>query len=249
MRSSCKLENKAGKFEANIYESLSLLIDNNLGPRFYSSAVFSFTMFYSDADSERASSIEDYQITCADFITDISKDYVDWVERYNLDTKETKSRKMAIEKVRITTNSWIRSYGTSIKKIDIIMNDGINKMAESTAGYPFKIEVLVNGMIGYTHHPVGEIKVNVRAIPHPDRIARIGNYQKDQVFLINSVAPIHFKVSPETRIGGDILNDFVLLNVKSCSTGDVISITIVIEEGDASHMIERRGFTTLILLS
>ena len=228
---------------------LSLLIDNNIGSRFYSSAVFSFIMFYSNADSERASSIEDYQITCADFITDISKDYRDWVERYNLNTEEAKSRKMAIENVRITTNSWIRSYGTSIKKIDIIMNDGINKMAESTAGYPFKIGVQVNGMIGYTHHPVGEIKVNVRAIPRSDRIARIGNYQKDQVFLINSVYPIDFKVSPETRIGGDILNDFVLLNTKSCNTGDVISITIVIEEADASHMFEKRGFTTLILLS
>ena len=172
-------------------------------------------MFYSDTDSERASSIEDYQITCAEFITDISKDYADWVDRYNLDTKETGSRKMAIENIRITTNSWIRSYGTTIKKIDIIMNDGINKMAESTAGYPFKIDVQVNGMTGYTQHHVGEIKVKVRAIPHPGRFARIGDYQKNQVFLINSVAPIDFKVSPETKIGGDILNDFVLLNAKS----------------------------------
>ena len=178
-------------------------------------------MFYSDTDSERASSIEDYQITCAEFITDISKDYADWVDRYNLDTKETASRKMAIENIRITTNSWIRSCGTTIKKIDIIMNDGINKMAESTAGYPFKIDVQVNGMTGYTQHHVGEIKVKVRAIPHPGRIARIGDYQKNQVFLINSVAPIDFKVSPETKIGGDILNDFVLLNAKSWSAGDV----------------------------
>ena len=52
-------------------------------------------MFYSDTDSERASSIEDYQITCAEFITDISKDYADWVDRYNLDSKETDDRKKA----------------------------------------------------------------------------------------------------------------------------------------------------------
>jgi len=206
-------------------------------------------MFFSDADSERASSVEDYQITCAEFITDISKDYEDWVDRYNLDLDESKCRKKAIENVKFTTNNWIRSYGNSIKKIDIIMNDGINKMAESTAGYPFKIEVQVNGMVGYTHHPIGEIQVNVRAIPHSNRMARIGDYQKDQIFLINSVAPIEFKVSPETRIGGDILNDFVLLNAKSCNIGDVISITIVIEEAEATQIVERRGFTTLILLS
>jgi len=220
-----------------------------LGPHFYSAAVLSSIVFYSDTDSERASSIEDYQITCAEFITDISKDYADWVDRYNLDSKETDDRKRAIENIRITTNSWIRSYGTTIKKIDIIMNDGINKMAESTAGYPFKIDVQVNGMTGYTKHHVGEIKVKVRAIPHPGRIARIGDYQKNQVFLINSVATIDFKVSPETKIGGDILNDFVLLNAKSCNAGDVISITVVIEEADTSHVTERRGLTTLILLS
>ena len=206
-----------------------------MGPHFYSAAVLSSIVFYSDTDSERASSIEDYQITCAEFITDISKDYADWVDRYNLDSKETDDRKRAIENIRITTNSWIRSYGSTIKKIDIIMNDGINKMAESTAGYPFKIDVQVNGMTGYTRHHVGEIKVKVRAIPHPGRIARIGDYQKNQVFLINSVAAIDFKVSPETKIGGDILNDFVLLNAKSCNAGDVISITVVIEEADTSH--------------
>jgi hypothetical protein len=206
-------------------------------------------MFSANADSDRASSIEDYQITCEDFITDISKDYNDWVDRYDLQSRENDDRKRAIENVRMTTNSWIRSYGTSIKKIDIIMNDGINKMAESTAGYPFKIEVHVNDMVGYTHHPVGEIKVNVRAIPHPGRFARIGYYHTDQIFLINSIAPIHFIVSPETMAGGDILNDYVLFNAEDCKVGDVISITIIIEEVENMHVIERRGFTTIVLLT
>jgi hypothetical protein len=206
-------------------------------------------MFFSDADSERASSIADYQTTCADFITDISKDYGDWVDRYDLDTAENKNRKTTIESIRLTTNKWIRSYGNTIKKIDIIMNDGINKMAERTAGYPFKIEIRVNDMVGYTYYPTGEIKVNVRAIPRPGRIARIGDYQKGQIFLINSVDPVEFTVSPETRSGGDILDDYVLLNAKSCHTGDLISITIIIEEADATHLMDRRGSTTLILLS
>jgi hypothetical protein len=206
-------------------------------------------MFFSDADSERASSIADYQTTCVDFITDISKDYGDWVDRYDLDTAENKNRKTTIESIRLTTNKWIRSYGNTIKKIDIIMNDGINKMAERTAGYPFKIEIRVNDMVGYTYYPTGEIKVNVRAIPRPGRIARIGDYQKGQIFLINSVDPVEFTVSPETRSGGDILDDYVLLNAKSCHTGDLISITIIIEEADATHLMDRRGSTTLILLS
>jgi hypothetical protein len=206
-------------------------------------------MFSANADSDRASSIEDYQLTCEDFITDISKDYNDWVDRYDLDSRESDDRKRTIEYVRMTTNSWIRSYGTTIKKIDIIMNDGINKMAESTAGYPFKIEVYVSDMIGYTHHPVGEIKLNVRAIPHSGRIVRIGYYHKDQIFLINSISSTHFIVSPETLVGGDILNDYVLFNAKDCKVGDVISITIIIEEVDNACVIERRGFTTVVLLT
>jgi hypothetical protein len=48
-------------------------------------------MFTSDTGSERASSVEDYQNTCAEFIVDIRKDYEDWVDRYQLGEEETKS--------------------------------------------------------------------------------------------------------------------------------------------------------------
>ncbi|MCD6037186.1 MAG: uncharacterized protein K0S67_1074, partial [Nitrososphaeraceae archaeon] len=45
-------------------------------------------MFASDTDSDRASSIEDYQNTCTEFINDISRDYKDWVDRYQLSQEE-----------------------------------------------------------------------------------------------------------------------------------------------------------------
>ena len=97
-------------------------------------------MFTSDTGSEGASSVEDYQNTCAEFIADISKDYEDWVDRYQLSGEETKSRKAAIGSIVQTTNEWIYRYSDTIKKIDIVMNDGINKMAENTAGYPFNFQ-------------------------------------------------------------------------------------------------------------
>jgi hypothetical protein len=56
-------------------------------------------------------------------------------------------------------------------------------------------------------------------------------------------------VSPETMAGGDILNDYVLFNAEDCKVGDVISITIIIEEVENMHVIERRGFTTIVLLT
>ena len=101
-------------------------------------------MFATDSSSERATSIEDYQYTCTEFITDISRDYKDWVDRYQLSNEESTKRKESIDNVVTTTNNWIRNFCNTIKKVDIVMNDGINKMAESTAGYPFHFEVSIN---------------------------------------------------------------------------------------------------------
>src|SRR6188474_410724 len=168
-------------------------------------------MFATDSSSERATSIEDYQNTCMEFIIDISRDYKDWVDRYQLSNDEITKRKNSIDSVVKTTNEWIQNYCNTIKKVDIVMNDGVNKMAENTAGYPFKFEVFVNNMTRYTIHPIDEVvKMNVRAIPRDGRLARIGNYYKDQLLLINSSSPVNFVVSPESQKGVDILNDYII---------------------------------------
>jgi len=206
-------------------------------------------MFASDTGSDRATSIEDYQNTCAEFITDISKDYKDWVDRYQLPEAENKSRKTSIDNIVKTTNDWIFRYADTIKKVDIIMNDGVSKMAENTAGYPFKFEVFVNNMTRYTIHPVGEVKVNVRATPREGRLVRIGNYQKNQLLLINSSSSVNFSVSLESLNGVDILNDYVVIDAKNCQTDDLISTTIIVEESNGNSVTESRGYTNLILVS
>jgi hypothetical protein len=206
-------------------------------------------MFASDTGSDRATSIEDYQNTCSEFITDISKDYKDWVDRYQLPEAENKSRKTGIDNIVKTTNDWIFRYADTIKKVDIIMNDGVSKMAENTAGYPFKFEVFVNNMTRYTIHPVGEVKVNVRATPREGRLVRIGNYQKNQLLLINSSSSVNFSVSLESLNSIDILNDYVVIDTKNCQTYDLISITIIVEESNGNSVTESRGYTNLILVS
>ncbi len=206
-------------------------------------------MFAADTGSDRATSIEDYQNTCAEFITDISKDYKDWVDRYQLHEVENKSRKTSIDNIVKTTNEWIVRYADTIKKVDIVMNDGVSKMAENTAGYPFKFEVLVNNMTRYTFHPIGEVKVNVRATPREGRLARIGNYQKNQLLLINSSSSVDFTVSSESRKGIDILNDYVVIDAKNCQKYDLISATIIVEESNGNSVTESRGYTNLILIS
>jgi ribosomal protein S11 len=205
-------------------------------------------MFASDSGSERATSIEDYQNTCTEFITDISHDYMDWIERYQLGEEETARRKATINHIVKTTNDWIVKYGTTIKKVDIAMNDGVNKMAENTAGYPFQFDVLVNKMRRFTIHPIGEVRVNIKATPRSGRLARIGNYQKDQLLLINSSSAIKFSISKESMKAADVLDDYIIIDANNCHSNDLISLTPVVEEIDREYVTESRGYTTIILL-
>ena len=205
-------------------------------------------MFAADTGSERATSIEDYQNTCTEFITDISRDYMDWVDRYQLGEQETARRKAVIRSIVKTTNDWIVKYGNTIKKVDIVMNDGVNKMAENTAGYPFKFDIYVNKMTHYITHPVGEIKMNIRAMPRPGRLARVGNYKKDQLLLVSASSPVNFSLSMESMKGADVLDDYVIVDAKNCQERDLISLTAVVEEVEGDYVAESRGYSTIILL-
>lgn len=206
-------------------------------------------MFAADSGSERATTIEEYQNTCTEFITDISKDYSDWVDRYQLGDEETKRRKTVIQNVVKMTNEWINRFGTTIKKVDIIMNDGVNKMAENTAGYPFKYDVIVNSGRHYTTHPLGVVRVNLKAMPRPGRLMRVGSYQKDQLFLISSSSPVGFSLSKDSMNAADVLDDYIIIDAKNCQKHDVISITAVVEEIEKDYVTESRGYSTLILLT
>jgi len=206
-------------------------------------------MFTSDTGSEGASRVEEYQNTCAEFIADISRDYENWVDRYQLSEEETLSRKAAIGNIVQTTNEWIYRYSDTIKKIDIVMNDGINKMAENTAGYPFNFLVSVNNMRRYTMDSVGQVKLHVKATPGEGRLARIGNYQKDQLLLISSSSPVNFNFSNESLKGADILDDYLVIDASHCQRNDLISVTVIVEEMDQDYPTERRGYSTLILLT
>jgi hypothetical protein len=206
-------------------------------------------MFAFDTGSDRANNVEDYQHTCAEFIVDISRDYKDWVDRYQLKEEETISRKATIDNIVQTTNEWIYKHSNSIKKIDIVMNDGINKMAENTAGYPFDFQVSVNKMKRYTIHDVGKINLNVKARPREARLTRMANYDKDHILLINSSSPVNFNVSNESFKGGDILDDYLVIDASHCQRNDLISVTVIVEEFDQDYVTERRGYSTLILIT
>jgi hypothetical protein len=104
-------------------------------------------------------------------------------------------------------------------------------------------------MSRYTIHPIGEIQLNIIVNPRNGRLARIGNYSKDQLFLINSSSRVNFRVSQESLRGVDILNDYIVIDAKNCLKHDIISITVLTEEVNENSVMESRGYTTLILLS
>ena len=203
-------------------------------------------MFATDSSSERATSIEDYQNTCTEFIIDISRDYKDWVDRYQLSKEETNKRKGSIDNVVATTNNWIRNFCNTIKKVDMVMNDGINKMAEYTAGYPFQFEVSVNSEKRYAKHHQGRIALRVNAIPQEGRTIRLGRYNKNDLFLLSSSSRVFPKVSEESMKAVDILDDYVTLDASTCDKGSIISITMIVEEVRDGYVSESRGYSTVI---
>ena len=204
-------------------------------------------MFASDSDSERATSIEDYQNTCTEFIQDLSKDYLDWVERYQLPKNEQDQRNKEIDDIVRKTNDWIYGFGNTIRKIDIIMNDGINKMAETTAGYPFQIDVSSSNQKRYIIHEKKSIKLNLRSFPRQQRQVRICNYDKDNVFLISSSNKIDVKYSKTSFDPSDLLDEFIVINSNQSDDEEVISITIKVEELENEVVKESRGYTTLLI--
>lgn len=205
-------------------------------------------MFAADGGSERATSIEDYQNTCAEFVSSISSDYKDWVDRYQLGEDESRQRKSQIDYVVKRTNDWIYTYCNTIKKVDIVMNDGVNKMAENTAGYPFKLDVIVNGASRYTENKIGRIRLRVCATPREGKKARIGHYHKNQLFLINSSCEAKYEVSQESLSGADILNDYIIIDARNGLKNDLISVTVVVEEVLEDYVAESRGYSTIVRL-
>ncbi|HZB65029.1 MAG TPA: hypothetical protein VE307_06950 [Nitrososphaeraceae archaeon] len=192
--------------------------------------------------------INNYQNTCSEFIKDLSLDYLNWVDRYNLTPEEMKMRKQKINDTVIKSSHIIDKFGDTIKKIDIIMNDGISKMAEYTAGYPFQFSILVNNLTRYTYNPGGKIRLNIKAIPNYGKGVRIGSYDKSNLILLNSSSSVNYSFNKSSLESADILDDYIIIDAKNCLNNDIISVTVIVEEIKDNIVFEKRGFSTLILV-
>jgi hypothetical protein len=201
-----------------------------------------------DEGSERASSVEDYKVTCIQFIKDICNDYLAWVDYYKLPEEEDKKRRSRISFIVERTSDWIAKIATTIKAVDIVMNDGIQKMAESTAGYPFQMGVFVNNSSGYTLAKPGVIDINVKATGREGRKVRLGWHQQEKRFLISSTNPVSIDEANIPEYDFDMLDIHLQMDAQQCQKQDVISFTVIVAETKDGQETERRGLTTIIHL-
>ena len=199
-----------------------------------------------DDASLRTDNVNDYKITCMDFIKDISKDYHAWVDYYQLPEDEDKQRRAGIESTIKRTNDWIAKVSQTIQAVDVVMNDGIQKMAESTAGKPFQIGVFVNGTSSYTKANPGVIDVNVKSAGRAGRKTKLGYHFKNDRFRIESTCDAFLDETNLPAEEFDLMDIHLKLHAENAKQRDVISFTVTISEMENNVEIDRRGLTTVV---
>ena len=199
-----------------------------------------------DDASLRTDNVTDYKRTCMDFIEDISHDYLAWVDYYQLPKDEDKKRRDGIQATIDRTNEWIAKVPQTIKAVDVVMNDGIQKMAESTAGKPFQIGVFVNGKSSYTMTKPGVIDINVKAAGREGRKTKLGYHFKNDRFRIESTCDAYLEEENLSDEEFDLMDIHLKLHAENAKQRDVISFTVTVSEMEKGTEIDRRGLTTVV---
>ena len=199
-----------------------------------------------DDASERANSVDDYKVTCIAFIEDISKDYLAWVDRYQLDPEEDKKRRERIAAVIAKSSEWIAKVAQTIKGVDVAMNDGIQKMAESTAGQPFQIGVFVNKQSGSTSSKPGIIDINIKAAGRNGRKTKMIEHYKGLQFRLESTAKVFLDETKVPKEEFDLMDVHLYLDATQAKQRDLISFTITVAEMENGYEADKRGVSTII---
>ena len=201
-----------------------------------------------DDASERTDNVDEYRRTCMDFIEDISHNYEEWVDYYKLPEDEDKQRRLGIRATITRTNKWIAKVAQSIKAVDVVMNDGIQKMAESTAGKPIDIGVFVNNTSSYTETKPGIIDVTVKANGKRGRKTKLGFHFKNDRFRIESTCGAYFDETQLPTGEFEMMDMHLKLYAENAKQRDVISFTVTVCEIENGVETDKRGLTTIVHL-
>jgi hypothetical protein len=126
------------------------------------------------------------------------------------------------------------------------MNDGIQKMAESTAGKPFQIGVFVNGASSYTMTKPGIIDVNVKASGRKERKTKLGFHFKSDRFRIESTCDAYLEEANLPDQEFELMDINLKLHLENAKQRDVVSFTVTVSEMENDVEIDRRGLTTIV---
>ncbi len=201
-----------------------------------------------DEASLRTDNVNDYKVTCIDFIKDISNDYFAWVDYYKLPEEEDKRRHAGIKATIERTNEWIAKVAQTIKAVDVVMNDGIQKMAECTAGKPFQIGIFVNGKSSYTLAKPEVIDVNIKATGRKGRKTKLGFHFKSDRFRIESTCEAFIDEVNLPDQEFELMDIHLKLHAENAKQRDVISFTVTVCEIENDVELDRRGLTTVVHL-
>ena len=201
-----------------------------------------------DEASLRTDNVNDYKVTCIDFIKDISNDYFAWVDYYKLPEEEDKRRRAGIKATIERTNEWIAKVAQTIKAVDVVMNDGIQKMAECTAGKPFQIGIFVNGKSSYTLAKPEVIDVNIKATGRKGRKTKLGFHFKSDRFRIESTCEAFMDEANLPDQEFELMDIHLKLHAENAKQRDVISFTVTVCEMENDVELDRRGLTTVVHL-
>ena len=126
------------------------------------------------------------------------------------------------------------------------MNDGVQKMAEATAGKPFQIGVFVNSKSEYTMAKPGIIDVNLKSAGRNNRKTKLGFHHKEQRFRIETTGKAFFDESNLPNEEFELMDFHFKLDATQCKQRDVISFTVIVSEMENGQEIDRRGSSTII---
>jgi len=157
-----------------------------------------------------------------------------------------KKRRKEIASIIERTNTWLAKIPQSIKAVDVVMNDGIQKMAEATAGKPFQIGVFVNQKSDYTMAKPGIINVNVKASGKEGIKTKLGFHHQSERFRIETTGKAFFDETNLSEDEFDLMDINLKLNAQECKQRDVISFTIIVSEMKDGIEFDRRGLSTVI---
>lgn len=205
-------------------------------------------MDMSDEGGERTDDPGSYRRTCEQFVESMIPDYEAWVEYYKLPADEDARRRSGIRAAASKCALWLREAAPTIRAIDLVMNDGIQKMAEATAGRPFQLGVFVNSTAGYARAAPGLVPVRVRAAGRKGRRTRLGFHYGSARFRLDSTFDANMP-SDIDESEHESMDVEIPLDAHAASAGDLVSFTITVVEVDGGRESDRRGITTLVRIA